>query len=116
MAATFDPTSLPPRWRERDGRFVLDAWQCSGLSVRAFARRHRLRERRLYRWCKRLGVELRRPAPPPSLPGFVEVVHASRPVREQREPFVVRLADASVRVPTDFDPERLADLVAVLRC
>jgi hypothetical protein len=132
MTTRFDPTSLPPRWRERDGRHVLDAWRRSGLSVRAFARKHQLRERRLYRWCRRLGVALRTPSPTTptaALPAFVEVTTRrpdapvavgpaapAPPVREPREPYVVQLRDATVRVPADFDPDRLADLVAVLRC
>lgn len=43
-------------WSEADGRRVVEAWQRSGESASAFARRHRLRTRRLEYWRKRVAV------------------------------------------------------------
>jgi hypothetical protein len=42
-------------WREQDARMVLDEWSSSGLGLEDFARRHKLRARRLRRWLERLG-------------------------------------------------------------
>jgi transposase-like protein len=112
MPRPFDPSTFPPRWRDPHGRAALAAWQASGLSVRAFARQHGLRDKRLYRWFRRLGAW---PPSPPKPPAFVEVVvPAPPPVPE--EPFVVELGDVVIRVPHRFERSALLDLVSVLRC
>lgn len=63
MPDPFDPSMFPPRWSEHHARQALSAWRASGLSVRTFARRHGVQEKRLYRWFRRLG------AWPPPIPG-----------------------------------------------
>jgi transposase-like protein len=42
-------------WREDDARRIVDAWQDSGESIVAFARRLGLTRQRLSRWVTRLG-------------------------------------------------------------
>ena len=122
MSRSFDPTTFPSRWREADAREALVAWRSSGLSVCAFARRHGLHSKRLYRWFRRLGAppsaRAGRAATPPASPSFVEVVvpQPETQAREQRDPFVVQVSDAVVQVPPCFDRTALADLLGVLRC
>jgi len=43
------------RWDESDGRSAVAAWQRSGESASAFARRHGIGAHRLWWWQKRLG-------------------------------------------------------------
>lgn len=43
------------RWTEGQGRQVVAAWRCSGLSASEYARRHGISPQRLSWWCKRLG-------------------------------------------------------------
>jgi hypothetical protein len=44
-------------WTEEHARKLLDAWKKSGLSMAEFARRERVRAKRLQWWRLRLGVE-----------------------------------------------------------
>jgi hypothetical protein len=46
----------PLPWTDAQARRVVDAWEASGVSVSAFARRSGLQAKRVERWCKRLGV------------------------------------------------------------
>lgn len=46
-------------WREADARVAVDAWERSGQSVSAFARRHGLQRQRLSRWASRLKASER---------------------------------------------------------
>jgi transposase-like protein len=125
MSREFDPSTFPRRWGEAHARLTAAAWRESGLTVRAFGRQHGLHEKRLYRWFRRLGVLPRR-AQPPAAASFVEVVVADSQAvvddspahapREQRECFVVELADVRVSVPAQFSPAALATLLQVVRC
>ncbi len=120
MSSTFDPSIFPARWREYHAQQALVAWRASGLSVRAFGRRHGVQEKRLGRWFRKLGA-LPGPKSRPSRstsspPSFVELVvpEAVRPT--QREPFVIELDGLAVRVPPTFEPAALSELLGVLRC
>jgi transposase-like protein len=44
------------RWREAEGRAMVDAWRRSGESLAAFARRRGVQEQRLRYWIDRLSV------------------------------------------------------------
>jgi transposase-like protein len=41
-------------WSEREGRVVVEAWERSGQTMAAFARRHDVAAKRLARWVRRL--------------------------------------------------------------
>lgn len=43
-----------PYWRQADASLVLAAWSKSGLSLSAFAGRHGIEAKRLWRWHERL--------------------------------------------------------------
>lgn len=45
------------RWTVADGRSALTAWDASGISMLAFAKREGLDVHRLYRWRRRLEAE-----------------------------------------------------------
>jgi hypothetical protein len=47
------------RWRDAQAKIVVDAWQQSGLSMRAFAAQHGIHHKRLERWSGRLRREAR---------------------------------------------------------
>jgi len=96
-------------WTQTEARRALDAWEASGLSVRAFALREGLLPQRLYRWAKHLGrrPESRGPRGPVArfVPAVVKV--ATVVERAPRARVVVRcgaravmeLADASAVSP-----------------
>jgi hypothetical protein len=44
----------PQRWREEEGRLVVEAWEASGASVPSFAQRVGLLPQRVYWWKDRL--------------------------------------------------------------
>lgn len=50
---------LSSYWSEDEGRRVVEAWQRSGESAKAFARRHGLHPKRLVYWSKRLATSTR---------------------------------------------------------
>jgi len=43
-------------WREEQARVAVDAWERSGMSLAAFARRYGIVRQRLERWAQRLGA------------------------------------------------------------
>jgi hypothetical protein len=53
--------------RERSWRATMARWRASGLSIRAFCRRHSLTESAFHFW--RRELRLREPAGPTSVPG-----------------------------------------------
>lgn len=99
------------RWRQ-----LVERWQRSGLSVRAFCRRHRLAESTFYAWRRtlqqgdRLAPDAQAPDPVTFLP-----VHVRHEPPEQQSPLELVLAGGRcLRIPPGFDPAALRALLAVL--
>jgi transposase-like protein len=99
-----------PRWSQEEAREVLAALERSGQSVGAFAAAHGLVPQRLYCWRRRLvaGAEATT---------FEEVLIGSRSGGGASDANRFEIALASgvvVRVPSSFDAEALASLLAVV--
>jgi hypothetical protein len=90
------------QWRAR-----LEAWDASGLSLRAFALREGLKPYTLWSWKRRLRGTT------PAATAFATVV-----VEPSREPrggaFELTVQGMSLRIPADFDEASLARLVSLL--
>jgi hypothetical protein len=85
----------------------LEAWDASGLTLRAYSLREGLNPHTAWRWKKRLRGTT------PARTGFASVVveQASR----RGAPFeLVTASGLSLRIPADFDEASLARLVALL--
>jgi hypothetical protein len=85
----------------------LEAWDASGLTLRAYALREGLNSHTAWRWKKRLRGTT------PAATSFASVVveHASG----RGAPFeLVTATGLSLRIPADFDEAALARLVALL--
>ena len=102
--------------KEQHWRQLLERWQRSGLSVRAFCRRHRLAKPTLYAWRRTLR-EGDRPTNGSQGPGAVTFL----PVHVQNDhtdppPFLelVLGGGRQLRIPRGFDPAALRTLLAVL--
>ena len=75
-------------WTTNEGRRVIEAWETSGLTVAAFARKTELKAKRVYWWREQLGanaaeasaIEVRRE--PPAAPAFVPVVVRAAPAMQ----------------------------------
>ncbi|MCP4870144.1 MAG: hypothetical protein GY898_15650 [Proteobacteria bacterium] len=120
MTIPFDPSIFPARWEEHHARQALTAWRESKLTIRAFGRLHRVQQKRLVRWFRRLGAiaapARRASRSRPSPPSFVELV-VPEPVRPaQQDPFAIEFDGVTVRVPPIFEADALSELLAVLRC
>jgi hypothetical protein len=86
----------------------LEAWDSSGLSLRAFALREGLKPHTLWTWKKRLRGTT------PAATSFAEVVVGGAS-RTDAAPFeLVVSGGMSLRIPADFDETSLARLVALL--
>jgi len=100
----------PPRsgeyWRHADAKAVLDRFEASGLSMRAFARGEGLSVQRLQRWRRALG------AVGAAKPGFVEVLEASTAPAARLE--IVFRSGVTLRVPDRFDAHAVRSLVEIL--
>lgn len=102
------------RWSREEAQEALEAWNRSGESLAAFARRHGVVAQRLSWWRKRLAIGVvPRPAPPGLLPVTV------------REAPLITLSSAAVSVrwgtvridvadPSKVPPRWLAALVSSL--
>ncbi len=105
------PTSSParqPRRNEESGRALIVAWQASGLSATAYARRSGIPAQRIGYW--RLRLE-RDAVPAPSGGAFVEIAAAPRPFTG----LVLEINDSCrVRVEPGFDVETLRSVIAAL--
>jgi len=112
-------------WHEREARVVVAAWEASGESLGAFARRHGLGESRLDHWRRRLRVQAANEVEGARgteafLPVKI-VEHVGEGLRELRGgpggagaiEVVVR-GGRVIRVPDGFEPSTLARLVQTL--
>ena len=102
--------------KEQHWRQLVERWQPSGLSVRAFCRRHRLAEPTFYAWRRKLRVS-NRPTNGTQGPGAVTFL----PVHVQddhTEPApcleLVFGGGRHVCIPSGFDTATLRALLAVL--
>jgi hypothetical protein len=93
---------------EAEWRGRLEAWDASGLSLRAFALREGLCLNSLFRWKRRLrGM-------PPAVGSFARVVVAAgMPTPAGSFELLVR-GGMSLRIPADFDEASLSRLVTLL--
>ena len=101
--------------KEQHWRQILERWQESGLSVRAFCRRHRLSEPRFYAWRRILG---QRPSPGAAADDpltFVPLgVRHDTPASPAPVLELVLGNDRLLRIPQGFDPAALRHLLAAL--
>ena len=107
-----------PTQTERSWIPILADWKKSGLGIREFCRRRRVRESAFWFWKKELPERLRRRQEhrraAPAKPSFrilpVRVVEKSPPV----VPLEVLSGGRTLRIPGDFDPALLRKVLAVL--
>ena len=102
--------------KEQHWRQLLERWQHSGLSVRAFCRRHRLAEPTFYAWRRTLR-EGDCPANGSQGPGAVTFlpVHVQHDHTDQPPSLELVLGGGrQVRIPPGFDPTTLRALLSVL--
>jgi len=103
-----------PYWRRAEADLILEAWQDSGETLAAFARRWSVNVGRLARWVAEMDEEER-----PSL-GFhrVELVNANsaRVTVDATPRLLAELACGAwtVRVPIGFDPEEMGCLLRLV--
>jgi transposase-like protein len=105
--------------KERHWRQLLEQWQRSGQSVRAFCSAHGLSEQSLYWWRRELaGRDLQAvsPAEAASPPRFVPVHVRAEPVATLPGGLIEVVLDNGrrLRAGSDVDPRRLAELVTAL--
>jgi transposase-like protein len=105
--------------KERHWRQLVEQWQRSGQSVRAFCASHDLSEQSLYWWRRELAARDHQAtpaaeAPPP--PRFVPVHVRAEPVAPLADGLieVVLCNGRRLRAASDVEPRRLAELVSAL--
>lgn len=115
-----------PSPREIEWRRTLERWKQSGLSGRAFCHREGLPEPSFYGWKRRLRILDERPTGPPPRRSTVRRRDSGNdsdskvrllPVRVTAPVSGFELAlpgGRTLRIPTDFNPDALARLLAVL--
>lgn len=98
------------RWRTKDARVVVEAWQASGQTMEAFARVHAIHPHRLGRWVRQLrnGVTSEKPEFHP-----VRVVGA-RPFVSEDGRIEVVVGDVTIRLPSGFAGSDLGQVLAAL--
>ena len=93
---------------EKKWRALLEGWEASGLSLRAFASREGLNLGTLWSWKKRLRVERE------TATRFLPVVVSDSSAR-RADGFELALHDGmALRIPPDFDEATLTRLVRAL--
>jgi hypothetical protein len=100
--------------KEQHWRHLIDQWQRSGLSVRAFCQRQHLAVPSFYAWRRRLRQRdcLLRPATPPVT--FLPV-HVRPDATDTPPPLELVLADGRrLRIPHGFDTAHLRDVLLAL--
>jgi hypothetical protein len=110
-----------PRGKPRDPRkgqrwqHLIDQWQRSGLSVRAFCGRHSLAVPSFYAWRRRLqsGEPVARVSHAPEAVTFLPV-HVRPEPADHRPPLeLVLLSGLCLRIPPGFDTDAMRALLAV---
>ena len=100
----------------------LDRWERSGVSQAAFCRRHGLKAVTFGWWKRKLatartlvrrgGVDARRASSTARRADFVEVAMADAGMSTYE---VVLSRGVVLRLPADFDPDRVSQLIAVVK-
>ena len=93
---------------EAEWRARLEAWDASGISLRAFALREGLTPHTLWLWKKRLRGTA------PVMTSFASVVVGGVPASRSSGFELSVRGGMSLRIPADFDEAALARLVALL--
>ena len=101
---------LKRRWTITEARVVVEAHGRSGLSLAAFARRHRVSLQRLYDWRRRLDVDVA----PRFLPVTVKATPAPIAPTVGTGLEIVLRGGRTVRVGSGCDERLLARVVEVL--
>ena len=95
-------------WGEEDARVIVAAWQASGETLSAFARRYHVDRRRVARWAGRLEAST------PVRFHSVRVTQDAEP-RPSAQEIVIELPNgARIRLPPGFEAEDLRRLLSVL--
>jgi len=93
------------RWTEAEARAIVEAQRRSGVSLAAFARRHRMSAPRLYDWRRRLDVAV--------APRFLPVT--LKPIAPEASAVTILLRGGRrVRVTPGVDDQTIARVVRVL--
>ena len=96
-------------WPEADARVIIEAWQQSGETVAAFARRLGVDPRRVSRWAGRLSTS------EPTPVHFHPVRVASAGAGDRRASIEIELGGGRrLRVAAGFEAEDLRRVLAVL--
>ena len=115
------PPATRGKWKEREGRAMVEALGCSGETQAAFARRHGLQAQRIKYWVDRVkGRTMQKSrtkrggaAAVPFAPvQVVSAIEASR--KSQTAALEIVVGAAVVRVPREFDGDHLRRVVAAL--
>ena len=109
------PQGNPPDSRKaQHWRQLLELWQRSGLSVRAFCRRHQLAEPTFYAW-RRLLSERPSPASAADKPLTFVPLEVRHDTPTDTLPLELVLGNGRyLRIPPGFDPAALRRLLATL--
>jgi transposase len=103
--------------KEQHWRQLIERWQSSGLSVRAFCERHRLAVPSFYAWRRTLQQRDRRPPTsqtPESSAAFLPI-HVRHDAPDLTPSLELVLANGRcLRIPAGFDAVALRALLAVL--
>jgi transposase-like protein len=104
--------------REQFWRRHIDRQPASQLSIRAYCRRHGLKEHSFHTWRRTIAERDRqgKPVPQPlGAPAFLPVAVVDGPARLHDSPIEIRLVDGRrVRIRAGCDRTLLADVLAIL--
>jgi len=99
--------------KEQYWRDTLARWQASGLSIRAFCRRHHLAEASFHGWRRTLARRQPRDATPPPVTFVPLHVQHDLPTQEAPLELVCRHGRL-LRIPADYPVAHLRAVLAVL--